>query len=220
MLVVAYLLAGPHRTLCANGEEVSFRPPRVFDLVHRWFWCALSSTETQALWTSTSPLTVNARTSPYRWTRRRNSSHGACAPLLSVLQTTSRLTIFRRVEGLNLFTMTNLDAYICESLPGQPDAGNELSRFLGRDVVLMMKGPRPRLTVPTTTHPALGGPSDGTTVDFQDGYPLLIVSAEALTRVADTTRSLALANANRVDSKWKKDELSIRRCDVSSSFTT
>ncbi|KAH7104996.1 MOSC domain-containing protein, partial [Auriculariales sp. MPI-PUGE-AT-0066] len=135
-----------------------------------------------------------------------------CTPFSVPLHPThAHRASWKRVRDLVLFTITDLDGLICQSLPGQPDAAAELSKFLKQDVALVMKGDGLRLAEATPSHPKLGASGDGTTVLFQDGYPLLVASAEGLAEVELTTRSLAAANASRVDSKWKTESLSIRR---------
>ena len=107
--------------------------------------------------------------------------------------------------------MTDLDGYIVESLPGQANASAALSAFLNRPVHLVIKGPTPRLAEPTPTHPELGKAGDGTTVLFQDGYPLLVASEEAVREVETMTRRLANEGVARVDPKWRSERLEIRR---------
>lgn len=55
-----------------------------------------------------------------------------------------------------MFGVYKIDGYICQSLdPTRPSPSDVLSDYLGKDVHLVMKGPRTRACLPTPTFPAL-----------------------------------------------------------------
>ncbi|CEL56074.1 hypothetical protein RSOLAG1IB_07527 [Rhizoctonia solani AG-1 IB] len=61
------------------------------------------------------------------------------------------------ISDVEVWASTGLDAYVVESHP--LDSTNSPSKlfssYLGRDVLLVLKGPKPRPAVPTSTHPDL-----------------------------------------------------------------
>ncbi|KZV90908.1 hypothetical protein EXIGLDRAFT_616305 [Exidia glandulosa HHB12029] len=120
-----------------------------------------------------------------------------------------QLSAWTLLDGLNLFSIKTLDGYICESLPGHANASEELSRFLGLRVALVLKGPRRRAVDSTPTFPSL---HEDTSVLFHDGYPVLLVSEESLEDVERRTWEIARAgDSDRVDAKWKNERLVMER---------
>jgi hypothetical protein len=111
-----------------------------------------------------------------------------------------------------VWASTGLDAYVVESHP--LDSTNSPSKlfssYLGRDVLLVLKGPKPRPAVPTSTHPDLD-----VGYRFQDGFPLLVATTESLTAVQDKVR-LSAAGEDKwkvggITSHWQTNELVIER---------
>jgi hypothetical protein len=113
----------------------------------------------------------------------------ASPPSLDVLALRSERQIFDSVPlfvgslgDVSLWGNSTIDGYICEFLepPSTMREGGPietpssiLSRFLGRSVLLIRKGPRTRPCKPTPDFPNLGA-----SIRYQDGYPLLILSIE------------------------------------------
>ncbi|KAG8875367.1 hypothetical protein FRB97_005179 [Tulasnella sp. 331] len=119
-------------------------------------------------------------------------------------------------EDVRVWSSRN-DGHIIRSIDPDaifgPDTPSEtISNFLGRNVLLVRKGPRPRAVVATPAFPDLK-----TTTAFQDGYPLLIASESSL---RDITRHIRTA-ATDEDGKlkiyglnkevWKDKEFAMER---------
>lgn len=123
------------------------------------------------------------------------------------------------LDGLTLFSITTLDGYVCQSLPGHANASDELSRFFDFRVALVIKGPRRRAVDSTPSFPSL---HEDTSVLFQDGYPVLLVSEESLEEVERRTWELARQGASdRVDPKWKQERVVMQRhADLVGSAST
>jgi len=104
--------------------------------------------------------------------------------------------------------MGPVDGYICESLGPAPAAADTpattLSKYLGKSVQLMYKGPRPRPVLPSSTFPDLQG-----TATYQDLYPLLILSEESMDEINDKTRDYV--GVQGVEERWKADKVKIEQ---------
>lgn len=72
------------------------------------------------------------------------------------------------------------DAYIVQALPGSGslDPSAAFSKYLDRDVLLVYKGPTPRVVGPLPTFPDLKS-----SANFQDGWPILVATEESLVDV-------------------------------------
>lgn len=70
-----------------------------------------------------------------------------------------------------------MDGYLVQSIfeDHHPTPSESFSEFLGKQVLLVMKGPQPRPLNGTESHPELQG-----TAAFQDGYPILVASEDSL----------------------------------------
>jgi len=79
-----------------------------------------------------------------------------------------------------------------------------LSRYFGRDVLLVFKGPRPRPCQPTSEFPDLQA-----TAVYQDGYPLLVASEESLLAIQERVKGEV--GVQGVEDRWKNDELVMER---------
>lgn len=94
-----------------------------------------------------------------------------------------------------------------------PDTPSEtLSNFLGRNVLLVRKGPRPRAVDATPSFPDLKS-----TAAFQDGYPLLIASEPSLQDIARHIRTAATDKEDKLKiyglnkEVWKDKEFAMER---------
>ncbi|KIO24191.1 hypothetical protein M407DRAFT_103277 [Tulasnella calospora MUT 4182] len=115
---------------------------------------------------------------------------------------------------------SNNDGYVVQSLDPDatygPDTPSEtLSNFLGRNVLLVFKGPRLRWVAPTTNFPQLKA-----TAAFQDGYPILVATDSSLEDIAKRVRSAANAEGDGEDTfqiygldkeVWKEKEFAMER---------
>jgi len=98
-----------------------------------------------------------------------------------------------------------LDGYICESITGTKEKpSSTLSKFLGKPVHLLYKGPQPRLIDPTTSFPDLNA-----TAKYQDMYPLLVLSEESTVAVENELRGHV--GTQGIDERWKTDSVPIER---------
>jgi len=103
------------------------------------------------------------------------------------------------------------DAYVCESFDKSgPSPSELLSKYIGRPVVLVLKGPGSRPIRKTESHPTLEG-----TAAFQDGYPLLLASTESLEGVQNCIRAAANGEGqfqvSGIDPKWKDEDVIMER---------
>ncbi|KAG8783948.1 hypothetical protein FRC15_004250 [Serendipita sp. 397] len=101
------------------------------------------------------------------------------SPLLVPLEPSPEvLADWKRIEDVQIWSHTT-DGYICQSVDKNGiDPSTALSKYLGKDVFLMFKGP-------TTRHvgPPAAFPHFQSAAVFQDGYALLIASEESLVDV-------------------------------------
>ena len=111
-----------------------------------------------------------------------------------------------RVEDVELWGRSDIDGYICQSVNAEDrDAPTRiLSRYLSKDVLLVVKGPRPRPSPPTHDFPDLKA-----TTFYQDGYPLLVASEESLVDVESHLRC-EVGNQGVAD-RWRSDNLVMER---------
>ncbi|KAG8896615.1 hypothetical protein FRC01_011704, partial [Tulasnella sp. 417] len=112
------------------------------------------------------------------------------------------------------------DGYVVQSLDSDAAYGLDtpseiISNFLGRNVLLVFKGPRPRWVKPTPTFPQLK-----TNVAFQDGYPILIATDSSLEDIAKRVKVAANAEGDGEDTfhiygmdkeVWKEKEFAMER---------
>lgn len=121
-------------------------------------------------------------------------------------------TPFLRVDECTMFKVVNVDGYICQAVdPTSPSPSEVLSKYFGRPVHLVMKGPKYRACGTTQTFPDLVA-----SALFQDRFPLLIASDESLEKVSDEINQWASGEVGGVsiggiDDLWKTGRLSIER---------
>lgn len=109
---------------------------------------------------------------------------------------------FARVE-VKLWSHKAIDGNICQSIEGRSPS-TILSEYFGYPVHLVIKGPRARMCRPTPRFPDLEAPSQ-----FQDGYPVLVVSEESVAAVQDQVRDMV--GVQGVGEKWAWQALPIER---------
>ena len=118
-----------------------------------------------------------------------------------------------RIDDCTMFKVVEVDGYICQALhPTSPSPSQVLSKYLGRPVHLVMKGPRRRACDPTKTFPDL----DASAV-YQDGFPLLVASDESLEKVGNEINRWASGEVDgesigAIDDLWKTSRVPIERC--------
>ena len=103
--------------------------------------------------------------------------------------------------------LTRSNHHICQSKHPEADPhapSRELSKYFGKDVHLIYKGPRPRPCEPTLDFPELAA-----TAVFQDGYPLLVASEESLRSIQARIRGQI--GVQGVEDRWAMEDLEITR---------
>lgn len=119
---------------------------------------------------------------------------------------------FYRVDGCTMFKVVTVDGYICQSLElASPSPSEVLSKYFGRPVHLIMKGPKLRTCNTTQTFPDLVA-----SAVFQDGFPLLVASDESVEKVGDVINLWASGEVNGeriggIDETWKTGRIPIER---------
>lgn len=123
------------------------------------------------------------------------------------------LTYHPSLPDIEIWEDRGLNAYVAQSsaLDDPSESPSALlSSYLGRQVLLLLKGPKRRMVVPTSTHPNLEAD-----VRFQDGYPLLLVTTESLAAVQEKVRLSASGvegwKVGGITSRWQTEELVIER---------
>ncbi|KAH6917093.1 hypothetical protein BKA70DRAFT_1251338 [Coprinopsis sp. MPI-PUGE-AT-0042] len=98
-----------------------------------------------------------------------------------------------------------VDGYICESLtPDGPSPSSELSKYMGKEVHLVYKGPSPRNVDTTVRFPELKA-----TAKYQDMYPLLVLSEESISPINEELRKHV--GTQGIKDTWKTDSVVIER---------
>ncbi|KAI0814790.1 MOSC N-terminal beta barrel domain-containing protein [Irpex lacteus] len=126
------------------------------------------------------------------------------------------------IDKCSLFGQTDIDGYVCQAAePGGPSPSEILSNYMGKDVHLVMKGPRVRPCDPTPLFPNLEASSV-----FQDGYPLLVASEESLAAVGSAIRDAATGTSATLGKiggmdhdRWKDGQIEIERFRPNIVFT-
>lgn len=124
----------------------------------------------------------------------------------------SIVTPFHQIErDLNLPRLTDIilwsvpvDGYICQSVNGKPSPSDILSKYLGREVHLAYKGPRPRSVDKTYDFPQLNA-----TAKYQDGYPLMVFSEENVKAVDEKIKPLV--GTQGIDRRWEDERVLVER---------
>lgn len=111
-----------------------------------------------------------------------------------------------RFQDIELWERDDIDGYVCQAigLDELDYPAKILSRYLGRDVLLVMKGPKPRPCSATSAFPDLKATSM-----YQDGYPILLASEESLLSVQEKLRK-EVGNQGVAD-RWSEDDLVMER---------
>jgi len=98
-----------------------------------------------------------------------------------------------------------IDGYICQSSTGDASSPSDiLSRYIGKPVHLLYKGPLPRSIDATYEFPDLKA-----TAHFQDMYPLLVCSEENAQAVEDQIKPLV--GTQGIDQRWEDGKILIER---------
>ncbi|KAF8167503.1 MOSC N-terminal beta barrel domain-containing protein [Crassisporium funariophilum] len=98
-----------------------------------------------------------------------------------------------------------VDGYICESIEEPHLSPSEsLSKYFGKPVHLVYKGPQPRTIDATTSFPTLKA-----TAKYQDMYPLLILSEESTQAVDAELRGRV--GTQGIEERWKTENVPIER---------
>lgn len=119
---------------------------------------------------------------------------------------------FSRVDECTMFKVVKVDGYICQAVDStSPSPSEILSKYIGRPVHLVMKGPKYRACDATQTFPDLVA-----SALFQDGFPLLVTSEESLKNVGDEVNRWASGpvdgkSIGGIDDMWKTSRIPIER---------
>jgi len=111
-----------------------------------------------------------------------------------------------------MFKVVKVDGYICQAVDStSPSPSEILSKYIGRPVHLVMKGPKYRACDATQTFPDLVA-----SALFQDGFPLLVTSEESLKNVGDEVNRWANGpvdgkSIGGIDDMWKTGRIPIER---------
>jgi uncharacterized protein len=112
----------------------------------------------------------------------------------------------RRIDGIKLWS-ASVDGHICQGIsPSEPSPSQELSKYCGKAVHLVLKGPTPRPCQSTTLFPELDSMA---TTGYADGYPLLILGEESVESVEEELR--VHVGTQGIEERWKEDRLVIER---------
>lgn len=114
-----------------------------------------------------------------------------------------------RIEDCTVHSYKNIDGCICQPCPPLYDptaCSSVLSHYLGRDVHLLYKGPRPR-PAPTT----IAFPNLVAQVDYHDGFPLLVASEESFDGVKALAKIWCKEQTKEEWINWDVDSLTIDR---------
>ncbi|KAG9100078.1 hypothetical protein FS749_016347 [Ceratobasidium sp. UAMH 11750] len=136
---------------------------------------------------------------------------GISSFVTSLVPDSAALQSWELISDIEIWLDTGLNAYVAQSLlPTDPSPSSLLSSFLGRDVLLVLKGPKGRAVETTSTHPNLDAE-----VRFQDGFPLLLATTESLAAVQERVRHSANGvqgwKVGGITPRWQTEELVMER---------
>jgi hypothetical protein len=98
-----------------------------------------------------------------------------------------------------------MDGYICQHLIGGSTTPSDImSKYIGKPVYLIYKGPTPRAAEPSHEFPDLKAFSN-----YQDLYPMMMLSEENLAAVEGEARPLV--GMQGVSEKWRDATLKVER---------
>jgi uncharacterized protein YcbX len=109
-----------------------------------------------------------------------------------------RLTPSHRIDEIDYFSWSGIAVLVV------PAGAESLSRFLGRPVLLAMRGPRVRKADKTGLYPALAGD-----IGLFDDCPLHVLSMESVRATAGLLRDMA--GSTGVQDRWRAQALDWRR---------
>ena len=115
-----------------------------------------------------------------------------------------------RLDDCSVHSWNDLDGYVTQALGPDPAVCSAvLTKFFGKPVHLLYKGPRIRPSPPTWSFPELS-----VTVAFQDAYPIMLSSAESFERTKHMVKQWH-RQQERVEEDVKQavESLTIERCD-------
>lgn len=136
--------------------------------------------------------------------------NGTCAchtPFTCVIISSNNVTF--SIDDCTVHSYKEIDGYItqpCEPSDDPTLCSTILSRYMGRAVHLLYKGPRPRPADPTPACPDLEA-----TVDYHDGYPLLVASEESFVGVKTLAKAWCKEQTKEELINWDVDSLVIER---------
>ncbi|KAI0789428.1 MOSC N-terminal beta barrel domain-containing protein [Abortiporus biennis] len=115
------------------------------------------------------------------------------------------------INDCTMFKVYQIDGYVCQSLsPDSPSPSEVLSRYFGKNVLLVMKGPVNRECPPSLVFPELKA-----TAVFQDVYPLLVASEESLVEVSSSIQKAVNGDYGHIGGldpeRWKDGKIEIER---------
>jgi hypothetical protein len=111
-----------------------------------------------------------------------------------------------RLPNIVMFpSLPSMDGYICQhSINGSITPSEIMSKFIGKPVHLIYKGPTPRAAEPSHEFPNLKAFSN-----YQDLYPMMMLSEENLAAVEEQARPLV--GTQGVSEKWREATLKVER---------
>jgi uncharacterized protein YcbX len=111
------------------------------------------------------------------------------------------------MDGIDFFHHKNLDGYICQVLhapSAAQTASSIMSKYFGRPVHLVYKGPRPRICDTTLDFPNLNA-----SLRYQDCYPLLLLSEESVEAAEKEVKKYV--GTQGIEERWNDEKLVIER---------
>ncbi|CCM01446.1 uncharacterized protein FIBRA_03498 [Fibroporia radiculosa] len=116
------------------------------------------------------------------------------------------------LEDCKMHRIFVMDGYISQSISSSPDTPTKtLSKYFGKPVHLLMKGPTPRECPPTSAFPDLKA-----TALYADAYPLLVASEESLSEFQRIVQGFASKGKEAAiggldHGRWSKGKVEMER---------
>lgn len=118
-----------------------------------------------------------------------------------------------RIDDSMMHGVFKVDGYICQTVSSASPSdapSTTLSKYIGKPVHLIMKGPVERKCPPTYAFPQLESPAA-----LQDAYPLLVASEESLAEFQKDVREFVKNEGEPIGgldyTRWAKGEVNIER---------
>lgn len=193
-------------------QEASFTPEGLeFDRI----WAILDEEKNAIITARTvskmvliAPIIQKDESLPYLGVLKVTFPEGSEAEDFSIplRPTEETLSKWQIVPELQIFPAQGpVDGYICEPLNGEgPSPSVELSKYMGKSVHLVYKGPRPRTADATLRFPELKATSK-----YQDMYPLLVLSEESVSPINEELRKHV--GTQGIQESWKTNSVAIER---------